>query len=363
VYYDQSGKQLDYPFPATLSMPFGGPEANFQQVREMGQWAGLEAQVNKRIFDKDTLTFGGEYRNDFEQNLSVFFDSVPAQPLETNRQNYAIFGQADVAILDNLRVNAGVRYDEYGTYTPVWSPRAALIYNPWQQSTFKFIYGTAFRDPNILELALAGGNTDVKPEKISSYEFIYEQGINRFLRSSVMVYYNRMDDLIGLGESALNTNFNAETIGFEPSIEAKWNDVSGRLSYSLQRTRNRDTGAGLPDSPENMIKLNVSVPIYKNKLFAGLEVQYTSQSKTVIYTPLNPVTLTATVTPGPNSPGYTVVNLTLFSHDLFIKNLELSAGVYNLLDTKYFEPASDFHFEPYIQQDGINFQLKATYRF
>jgi outer membrane receptor for ferrienterochelin and colicins len=367
VYYDQSGKELGYPFAANPSLPpYGGPEASFQQVRETGQWAGLEAQVNKKIFDKDTLTFGGEYRNDFEQNLSVYSDgSLAGVPLETNRQNYAIFGQADIAVLDNLHVNAGVRYDKYGNYTPDWSPRAALIYNPWQQSTFKFVYGTAFRDPNILELVLAGDNTDVKPEKISSYEFIYEQGINRFLRSSIMAYYNRMDDLIGLGESAVDTNLNAETFGLEPSLEAKWNDFGARLSYSLQRTQNRDTKVGLPDSPENMIKLNISAPLYKDKLFAGLEVQYTGPGKTEVYTPppLPPVIGSATVTPGPNSPGFTVVNLTLYSHDLFIKNLELSAGVYNLFDTKYYEPASDFHLEPYIQQDGISFRIKATYRF
>jgi len=368
IYYDQSDKELDYPQPANPSAPpYGGPEAIFQQFQESGQWAGLEAQVNKKIFDKDTLTFGGEYRNDFEQNLTVTESGAAAgtAAVQTSRQNYAIFGQGDVAILDNLHANAGVRYDEYGSYTPDWSPRAALIYNPWPQSTFKFVYGTAFRDPNILELVLAGDNLDVKPEKISSYEFIYEQGINRYLRSSIMAYYNHMDDLIGLGEFAVDTNFNAETFGLEPSLEAKWNDFSARLSYSLQRTQNRNTGVGLPDSPENMVKLNLSAPLYKNKLFAGLEVQYTSQSKTVVYTPapLFPIVGSATVTPGPNSPGYAVVNLTLFSHDLFIKNLELSAGVYNIFNTKYYEPASDFHLEPYIQQDGINFRIKATYRF
>lgn len=360
VYYDQSDEELGYPLPPPdmlpPSAPPGAPAFELQQVQETGQWAGMEAQVNKKIFDKDTLTFGGEYRNDFEQNLSIYDNGMLGQMLQTNRQNFGIFGQADVAVLDNLRLNAGVRYDEYGTYTPDWSPRAALIYNPWEQSTFKFVYGTAFRDPNILELALAvNPNVQVKPEKISSYEFIYEQGINRFLRSSIMGYYNRMNDLIGLEASGYG-NFDAETIGFEPAIEAKWRDVSARLSYSLQRTQNPGTGAGLADSPENMIKLNVSAPLYKDQLFAGLEVQYTSQSKTEIDNLGN-------ITPGPNSPGFTVVNLTIFSHDLFIKNLELSASVYNLLNTKYYEPASNFHLEPYIPQDGINFRLKATYRF
>ena len=347
IYYDRS--ELD------LGFPQGGPPATaFEQEQETGQWAGTELQVNKKIFDKDTLTFGGEYRNDFEQDAYLYYDgNLAGPPILTSRQNYGVFGQGDFAILDNLHLEAGVRYDQYGNFIPSWSPRAALIYNPWQQSTFKFIYGTAFRDPNVFELA---DSTNVQPEKISSYQFIYEQGINRFLRSSVMGYYDRMDDLIGLDSSGLYSNFNADTLGAELALEAKWKDINGRLSYSLQRTQNRETGVGLPDSPENMIKLNVHTPLYKEKLFAGLEVQYTSQSTTEIWSP-------GSVTPGPNSPGFTVVNFTIFSHDLFVKNLELSGGVYNLFNTKYYEPSSNFHLEPYIQQDGINFRIKATYSF
>ncbi|HXB59574.1 MAG TPA: TonB-dependent receptor [Candidatus Acidoferrales bacterium] len=352
AYYDRSDKELDLPLSGAVVF---SPGTTLVQEQETGQWAGTEVQVNKKILDKDTLTFGGEYRNDFEQDVKVYENGAfTDEPIQTNRQNYGIFGQGDVAILDNLHLNAGVRYDEYGNYTPDWSPRAAVIYNPWQPSTFKFIYGTAFRDPNVLEL---GNATDVQPEKISSYQFIYEQGINRFLRSSVIGYYDRMDNLIGLNSSATYGNFNADTLGLETSLEAKWKNISARLSYSLQRTENRDTDDRVPDSPENMIKFNVSAPLYSDKIFAGLEVQYTSQSKTVMFVPPNAVVA------GPNSPGFTVVNFTLFSQDLFIKNLELSASVYNLLNTKFYEPSSNYEPEPYIQQNGINFRLKLTYRF
>ncbi len=352
VYYDQSDLQLG--FPPQGGVTNGSPATSFEEDRETGQWAGMEVQVNKKIMDKDILTFGGEYRNDFEQDADLFYNGKLAGTIQTSRQNYGIFGQGDFAILDSLHLEAGVRYDEYGSYTPNWSPRAALIYNPWQQSTFKFIYGTAFRDPNVFELA--DSTSFIQPEKISSYQWIYEQGVNRFLRSSVMGYYDRLDNLIALNSSGVFGNFDAETLGAELALDAKWNDINGRLSYSLQRTENRETGIGLADSPENMIKLNVNAPLYKEKLFAGFEVQYTSQSKTEIWNP-------GSVTPGPNSPGFTVVNFTIFSHDLFIKNLELSASVYNLFNTKYFNPSSNFHLEPYIQQDGINFRVKATYRF
>jgi outer membrane receptor protein involved in Fe transport len=58
-----------------------------------------------------------------------------------------------------------------------------------------------------------------------------------------------------------------------------------------------------------------------------------------------------------------VVNLTLFSQKL-IKNLEFSASVYNLLNTQYSDPASDFHGPlDIIEQDGRTFRVKLTYRF
>jgi iron complex outermembrane receptor protein len=178
------------------------------------------------------------------------------------------------------------------------------------------------------------------------------------LRSSLSGYYNRMNNLIGLNSSGVDANFQAQTVGLEPALELKWEEVNARLSYSLQRTVNRATDDSLPNSPENMVKLNVNAPVFRDKIFAGLEVQYNSHSKTV-----EEDLSTGQITPGPDSPGYVVVNLTLFSQNLFIKNLQLSAGVYNLLNTKYYEPSSNYHLEPYIQQDGITFRLKVTYSF
>jgi len=57
------------------------------------------------------------------------------------------------------------------------------------------------------------------------------------------------------------------------------------------------------------------------------------------------------------------VNFTLFSQNLFVKNLDASVSVYNLLDSTYFDPASRFHQQNVIRQDGRTFRLKLTYRF
>jgi iron complex outermembrane receptor protein len=65
---------------------------------------------------------------------------------------------------------------------------------------------------------------------------------------------------------------------------------------------------------------------------------------------------------GEDAAGFGVVNLTLFSQKL-IKNLEFSASVYNVLDRHYGDPASSFHVQDIIGQDGRSFRLKLTYRF
>jgi outer membrane receptor for ferrienterochelin and colicins len=360
VYYDQSDFQIGYPGPPGSSSP--GPD--FYEEQETGEAAGGEAQVDKKIWDCHLLTIGAEYRDDFSQDDHLFqLEPVngDVRNVHDQRQNYGIFAQDDFTVVTNLHVNAGVRYDQsydqHDDFSPTWSPRAALIYDPFTQSTFKLIYGTAFRDPDFFELSeLASLNIKPQPEKITSYEMVYEQGIGRFLRSSVSGYYNRMDNLIDF-ENGSFTNFNADTLGTELALEGKWTDgIITRLSYSLQHTENRQTGDGLPDSPMQMVKLNVSAPLFRDKIFAGLEVQYTSSSHTV-YTDLSGETLA-----GPDAPGYTVVNFTLFSQNL-VKNLNISASIYNLLNKTYYEPASDFHLQNEIQQDGRTFRLKLTYRF
>jgi outer membrane receptor for ferrienterochelin and colicins len=347
VYYDRSDFRIGLP-----------ADPQFFVEKQAGEWVGGEAQVNKRIFDEHILTIGAEYRDDFRQDRRVFEPATGNvfTDVHTSRRNYGIFGQGVFTIVTNrLHLDAGVRYDKYGHFDPSVSPRAALIYNPCDRSTLKLTYGTAFRDPNFLELSDPRFQ-DIKPEKIASSEIVYEQEINHSMRSSVSGYYNRMDNLIDF-RNGIFTNFDAETFGTELALSGKWQSgIEGRISYTLQHTEDRDTDRGLVDSPTHMIKFNASAPLLKDKIFAGLEVQYTSSRHTA-FTDLLGNTVSAT-----DAPGYTVVNFTLYSRNL-LKNLEASASVYNLLDTSYFDPASRFHQQNVIRQDGRTFRLKLTYKF
>jgi outer membrane receptor for ferrienterochelin and colicins len=348
LYYDRNNFETGY--------PLGDPVATaFFQEEQMGEWWGAEVQLNKRLWDRHTLTLGAEYRDDFTQKQRVFDQSTTFADNQSDRQSHGIYVQGDFTLHTNLHFTGGVRYDQYGDFDPAFNPRLALIYNPFEGSTIKALYGTAFRAPNFLELSDPRFQ-DIKPEEITTYELVYEQEIGRNLRSSLSGFINQMDDLIVLENGAF-TNFNARTKGIEFAMQGFWtNGVRTRASYSLQETENRSTDASVPDSPAHLVKLNISVPIIREKVFAGLEYQYTSGRETLR------TTTTGLTLRGADVSGYGVVNLTLFSQNL-IKNMEFSATVYNLFDNRYADPATRFHIQDDIERDGRSFRFKLTYRF
>ena len=345
VYIDTYLHEIGYPF-----VPL------FFQERDTGDWWGTEVQMNKRLWDRHTFTVGTEFRDDFHQQTEL--TGQPA--VFRNRQSYGFYAQADLAIITNqLHLDGGVRYDKYGDFNPTVNPRVAVIYNPVEKSTFKAIYGSAFRAPNFTELSDPRFQS-ILPEDITSYELVYEQDYGSHLRSSLSGYYNKLKNLIVFA-SGNYTNLNAQTRGIEAALEGQWSyGIRCRTSYSLQYTTDDASNWDLPDSPEHLIKLNASVPLVPDKLFAGLEFQYTSSRRsltTITSSSGEPITVQGTAV-----GGFGVLNFTLFSQHL-IKNLEASASIYNLLDRHYADPATPFHLQQTIAQDGRTFRLELTYHF
>jgi outer membrane receptor for ferrienterochelin and colicins len=351
VYYDHHDFEINEPFSGVL-----------YRDAQQADWWGTELQLTKRIQDKHTFTLGGEFRDDFRQEERFFnvTNGVVSRDLHRSRQNHGVYFQGDVAIITNLHLNAGVRYDQYGDFDPTFNPRVALIYNPVDKTIFKAIYGTAFRAPNFFELS-DQRNQDIMPETISTYALVYEQGIGKHLRSSVAGFYNQIEDLIAFNSAPGHQRFEnlsgAEAKGVEFALEGSWRAIiRGRASYTFQHTEDSDTGRVLTDSPAHLGKLNISVPVWQDKIFAGLEFLYVSSRTTTHLTPLG------TAEPGEDAKGYGLVNFTLFSQNL-LKNLDLSASIYNILDKHYDDPSTPFHRQDLIEQDGRSFRVKLTYRF
>jgi iron complex outermembrane receptor protein len=222
----------------------------------------------------------------------------------------------------------------------------------------KLLYGEAFRAPNAYELYYAGGpnkaNPNLKPETIKTAELIYEQYFGAHYRALASVFRYDIDNLITQQTDpadGLLVFRNVESVtarGMEVELEGQWpSGYEARVSYSNQESKNAATGAVLENSPRHLVKLNVIAPVTTTRLTAGAELQYTSERRT-----LN----------GSDVGGFAVVNLNLVHHRL-ARGLTASAGVYNIFDKRYADPADTEHTQNSIVQDGRSYRFKLAYGF
>jgi outer membrane receptor for ferrienterochelin and colicins len=337
------------------------------QNRDIGRtdWWGSEVQVSKTFFDRHKVIVGNEYRDYFRLDQRNYDENPRTVLLDDHRTSnvWAFYAQDEITIFSNLKLNAGLRYDHYSTFGGSLNPRVALIYNPFKQTALKLLYGQAFRAPNAYELYYQDGgvtqkpNPDLKPEKISTYEVVWEQYFAQHYRFVASGYLYKINDLITQqtdpadGVIFFDNTDRVTAKGFTLELGGKWaSGLEGRLSYAMEIAQNAQTGKILTNSPRHLPKLNVIVPLYQDKLFSGLEVLYLASRKGLNNSRVGDVVL---------------ANLTLLTRNVF-KGWEFSASVYNLGNQKFRDPGAQEHLingMNGIIQDGITFRVKLTYSY
>ncbi len=349
LFYDSYKYTGYYLYSGVLNMDQGEAE-----------WWGGEVKLSSRPFDFMRLILGAEYTYNNRLDQSNF-DSAPyALYLDDKRRSqvFAAYVQGEFNVTKWLNFTAGGRYDHYDTFGSTVNPRLAFIVTPLDKSVIKILYGTAFRAPSPFELYYQSStntsNPDLKPEKIETIEVAYEQYFGDHFRATTTCFFYDMNNLInqtdaGGGKTVFRNLKQAESQGMEFELENKWrNGIEGKFSYTLQKTVDGQTHQILSNSPEHLLKLNISAPIWKDKLFVSIEEQYTSKRKTYL---------------GSYTSDVAVTNITVYGQR-FIKGLELSASIYNLFDRKYADPVSpDLNPLNAVQQDGRSYRLKLTYAF
>lgn len=354
VAYDHSWYRGEYPYGVGLGRVLNQDEARGESVG--GDW-----QLNWQALERCKLILGGDLR----ENLSIHQENWDAAPftlyLNDKREgrNLGVFAQAEVNLLTNLVMNVGGRLDHYSTFGSTAKPRLALIYAPWATTTFKALYGEAYRAPNAYELYYAypgqsKANPNLQPEEIRTYELVWEQGLPANLRFSAAAYHydvkNLTSQMIDPGDGLLvfQNQAAARASGLELALESRFtNGITARLAYAIQNTEDKATGAELSNSPHSLAKLNVSAPVWRDKVFVGFDLQYSSPVTTLL---------------GNQSDEIWLLNATVFSRPLG-QNLEVSATLYNVLDERHGFSASTEHVQDTIPLPGRSFRLKATYRF
>lgn len=324
-------------------------------------WGG-EARLAGRL-DRHRWIAGAEFQDNFVQDQANF-DVVPYRVLlDDQRQSTrsGVYVQDEFTLLPGLLLNAGLRYDRYSTVGDALNPRIGLIWSPWDTTTLKLLYGTAFRAPNAYERFYSApdsqkANPALRPERITSYEVVLEHYFQPNFRLSVNGYLNQsrnqIDQRIDPADRLLvfRNIGSLQAVGAELALERIWdNGTRLRASYAWQNSRIEETGRLLVNSPVVMAKANLSapVPFTGEKLRGGLELQYVGERKTL---------------GGSTAHGAVLTNLTLLSERVF-GGLDVSLSLYNLFDVRYAHPGGSEVRQDVIVQDGRDFRLKLSYRF
>lgn len=315
TYYDAFHERIRFDYPPDP----GDPRIEDERESFVGDWAGTEVTYRFDVAHLGTVTAGSEVKFDL-RNIQQDYERrpVPEQIMYIDRRDKAValFAQDERKLSARWTLDLGVRFD-YSAYRHDFiSPRAALIYQPSSQWSYKFLYGRAFRNPSAFELFFddahesGAPNPYARPEKADTVEGDVERKIGKRVKLAAAAYgYRLRDFLAGVytsdGVIQYQNVGRIHAYGFETEINARptgWLETTA--SYALERSRDNDRDGVLENSPENLAKLRFAVPLGR-KLDVSSGMQYYSSRRTMAGAWVGPVYLAdATITSKRLLPGF-----------------------------------------------------------
>jgi len=352
AYYDQYRSTDRFDFP-------GGPAVVDGRQGGKGDWVGTQLTYRFRAPWKGFLTLGSEASWDLRA-LIYAYEAAPeyVDVLEINRRNrsLAAFFQQEWNLSRRWTAFLGGRLDDSRYHGISLTPRLGLIYRPSVQSALKFLYGRSFRDPNANEQFYDDGisqisNPDLRPERMQTFEAVFERELGERLELSANAYHYRLGQLITAVplDDAMIQYQNAALIhstGLELEVEGRLSPwLKADASLALQRSSYSNNGYLGVNAPSRVGKFLLESPVFRQGLWLSGGLQYLSERRTLGGDAVPPVYL---------------VNFTAASRKL-PGGWEAEAGIHNLFNRRYWDPASAGQPMDRIEQDGRSFFVRITW--
>ncbi len=336
---------------------------NLQQVE--GTTAGIEVNLNWDVWSFFRMIVGTQFHHTYNASLRSTFAvtggglSIPFFTGSFDRNLWSVYAQAEYQLLPTLALTGGLRQDLYATNL-LYSPRLAAVYHPHPTTTFKLLYGTAFREPSVLERTFESdivgliSNADIQPERIRTTELIWEQHLSTRFSTSIALYDYAIRDLINAGSATENMSQfqnlgSVEARGGEIGITSRPmpdHEVGGSYSYQwAQQTHPTSSGTAY-NAPHHLIKLQWR---YTGWSWGTLAMEGFGESgrETARGTPTKRVFL---------------LNTHLRTRPIWY-GFVLSMHVHNVLDHTYTLPAGRQHEQDHFVQDGRRVTVGLAFTF
>src|SRR5579864_267124 len=353
IYYDQYRYRARYDY---------GPADAIQDYRDLGagDWVGSQLAYDFAIPHVGVLTVGGEMNADIRA-LQQYYEVSPVSAGVFSADHpdfsYGLFAQQQWRLSPAWTAYLGARFDDSKNRGHFVSPRVALVYQASANTSYKLLYGRAFRNPNAYEMYYTDGSTQVanlglRPENANTFEASAERRLTKNLAGLATVYHYHLDNLIeagtnGAGWLQYQNSGSSKANGVEMELKGKFREgIETVTSVAVQRASEPGDHTFLPASPGCVAKIRGAIPLLKNRLRAAAALQYLSVQRTYSYAQI---------------PAFWLTDVTLTTRNLH-PDFDLQFGVRNLFNVTYYYPGGVGFIQDQIRADGRSVFLKLVWR-
>jgi len=344
--------RFDYP----LDTPTGTVVEDNRTFSE-SDWIGTRLSYRFNASRLGTVTVGAEGTIDLRAYQgSQDIEPVPMVFVNIDRRDrtLAFFVQDEKALSAHWSLNLGARYDLSIYRTNFISPRAALIYQPTEKWSYKFLFGRSFRNPSSFQLFYGDGffavaNPALRPESADTFEVDVERKLGRHMNLLAAVYSYRLNSFLegGLlpdGLSQVQNHGKVHASGFEIELNGRpFSWLEATASYAFQKSNDFDADSILENSPDHLAKLRFAIPMGR-KFDASSSMQYYSARRTLAGNFVPPVYL---------------ADFTITSKQLF-PNFDVQFGIRNAFNRKYSDPIALTPLVDALPQSGRTIFIELT---
>lgn len=241
--YDSMDKEYD------ILSRYGG----YSCIPLSGYKYGTEAQINYTPLENMTLTLGTSWDHyKFDPDLqfmivpSLLGDMVAYWSGKNYTDETSLYSNLSWGLTDSLKLVAGLRYSDNTKAGSNTTPNAGLVYELSEGKYLKFLYGEAYRAPNLYEqvFSMPGiflGNPNLIPETIKTYDLGLDLVFNDKYSLKSNLFYLSTYDTISLalnsqGSIVFANTEGQEVYGLELDFRA---EVTSKVSLFMNASYNQ----------------------------------------------------------------------------------------------------------------------------